>query len=256
MSLLQIFNASAPENKQFAVIGLGRFGRSVCQTLTKFGCEVMGIDKDGELVAQATVDKLASHCLQLDSTKAHALKEAGVTEFHTVVVAIGNYIEESIITTLNLKEGGAKYVVAKASSEVHRTLLKKVGADKVVFPEQQMGISLAWELTTGGIIEKLELNTEYSEGGVFIRLNTEYSIAGVFVPHEFHNKSILELNLRQTYGINVLWISNGKDKFDISPDPKVKLKEGTIIGVMGKNEDIDRLSHNSRRLELPKSRPV
>lgn len=232
MHLLDIFRGSRSENRQFAVIGLGRFGRSVCSTLTKYGFEVMGIDQKEDLVTQATVDKLASHCIQLDSTQPKALQEAGIMDFETVVVAIGNFIEESIITTLNLKEGGVKYVVAKASSEVHVTLLTKVGADKVVFPEREMGVSLARALTSRGIVEKFELNTEYS-------------VASVFVPDRFHNKTIRELDMRKNYRVNVLWIPNyrekGKDKLDMSFDPNQKLQKGTIIGVMGKNEDIEHL---------------
>ena len=126
-------------NRQFAVIGLGRFGRAVCMTLHHLGYEVLGIDVDERRVAQIITDQYVSHALQLDSTEPSALKEAGILDFDTVIVAIGNYIQESIVTTLNVKEAGVPHVVAKASSEIHGKLLRRVGADHVVFPEHEMG---------------------------------------------------------------------------------------------------------------------
>ena len=92
-------------------------------------------------------EEIVGHALQLDSTESAALKEAGIFEFDTVIVAIGNYVQESIITTLNVKEGGVPHVVAKASSDVHRKLLQRVGADHVVFPEYEAGCALARTLT-------------------------------------------------------------------------------------------------------------
>jgi trk system potassium uptake protein TrkA len=227
LSSLRFFRTLRPDNKQFAVIGLGRFGRSVSSTLSQLGYEVLGIDNDEERVAQATVDNLASHCLNLDSTNSFALREAGVMEFDTVIVAIGNFIEESIITTLNLKEGGVKHVVAKASSEVHGTLLRKVGADLVVFPEAEMGCSLARSLTHRGILDRFELDPDHS-------------IVEVVVPHEFHGKTILDLKLRTHYGVNVLAVSH-EDRFEINPEPNQKLQQGTAIIVIGHNKDIARL---------------
>ena len=115
------------ESRQFAVIGLGRFGRAVCGSLHKMGCEVLGTDIEEKLVTQVLSQKIASHAIQLDSTEPESLKEAGIFEMETVIVAIGNYFQESIITTLNVKEAGVKYVVAKASSEIHGKLLNKSG---------------------------------------------------------------------------------------------------------------------------------
>ena len=114
LSLLKNLNKT---NRQFAVIGLGRFGRAVCQTLHQLGYEVLGTDIDPKLVADALNCQIASHTLQLDSTEPSALAEAGIFEFDTAIVAIGNYLQESIITTLNLKEGGVPNVVSKASTE-------------------------------------------------------------------------------------------------------------------------------------------
>jgi trk system potassium uptake protein TrkA len=222
-----LFRSSRKDQRQFAVIGLGRFGRSVCTTLTQLGYEVLGIDNDAERVDRAVADRIAAHCLQLDSTNVHALKEGGVFEFDTTIVAIGNYLEESIVTTLNLKEGGGKMVVAKASSEIHGTLLKKIGADLVVYPEAEMGRNLARHLTHRGILDRIDLDPEYS-------------IVEVLVPDEFHDKNLAELKLRSDYGITVLAVNcNGKLK--INPGPERRLQAGSTIVVMGHQKDIRRL---------------
>jgi trk system potassium uptake protein TrkA len=220
-------NLRNDSKQQFAVIGLGRFGRAVCKTLYSLGYEVLAADKDQLRVDAIVAEHLASHCIQLDSTNPHALKESGIPEFETVIVAIGNYLEESIVTTLNVKEAGVKRVVAKASSEIHGTLLKKVGADLVVYPEAEMGCTLARSLTQQGILERFELDPDHS-------------IVELIVPEAFNNKTLLELNLRRRYGLSVLAVSQD-DKFEINPDPNHKLKSGTAIVVIGNNKDILKL---------------
>ncbi|MDJ0636160.1 MAG: TrkA family potassium uptake protein [Xenococcaceae cyanobacterium MO_188.B29] len=215
------------ENRQFAVIGLGRFGRAVCGSLHKLGYEVLGTDIDEKLVTQALSQRLASHAIQLDSTEPEALKEAGIYEMDTVIVAIGNYLQESIITTLNVKEAGVEYVVAKASSEIHGKLLRRVGADHVVFPEHEAGCALAETITKPGILERFELDPENS-------------IVEVLVPEDFHHKTLAELELRNSYGVSVLAVGDG-EKFSINPDPRQKLSKGLVMVVIGCNKDIQRL---------------
>ncbi|MEY3065907.1 MAG: putative channel, partial [Cyanobacteriota bacterium] len=107
------------EKRQFAVIGLGRFGSAVCSTLHSSGYEVLAVDKEEKRITSALSEQIASHALQLDSTETSALREAGILEFDTVIVAVGSFLAESITTTLNLKEGGVANVIAKASSETH-----------------------------------------------------------------------------------------------------------------------------------------
>ena len=218
---------SRTSNKLFAVIGLGRFGRAVCSTLQQLGYEVMGVDNDEKRVSQILTDRMAAHALQLDSTEPSALKEAGIFEFDTAIVAIGNYLEESIITTLNLKEGGVAHVVAKASSETHEKLLKKVGADYVVFPEHETGCALARSLTKPSILERFDLDPENS-------------IVEILVPEEFDGKTITELKLRSRYGLNLLAVSQDR-KFEINPDPNRRLHKGSAMVVIGSNKDINRL---------------
>ncbi|MFW6358012.1 MAG: potassium channel family protein [Chroococcales cyanobacterium] len=224
---LKFFSGLHKANQQFAVIGLGRFGRAVCACLHKSGYEVLGTDIDEKRVAYALTERIAAHAIQLDSTESIALKEAGIFEFDTVVVAIGNYLQESIITTLNLKEAGVPYVVAKASSEVHGKLLKRVGADHVVFPEHQAGCALAYSLTKPAILDRFDIDPEHS-------------IVEVLVPNEFHDQTIAQLQLRTRYGLNLLAVGQ-EDKFQINPSPHQRLYKGLVMIVLGSNKDIQRL---------------
>ncbi len=224
---LKFLTSLRSENRQFGVIGLGRFGRAVCKTLNKLGYEVLGADLDEKLVAQVLTEKMASNAIQLDSTEVTALKQAGIFELETVIVAIGNYLEESIVTTLNVKEGGVKYVVAKASSEVHGKLLKRVGADHVVYPEYQAGCDLAYTLTKPAILDRFDLDPNHS-------------IVEVLIPEEFDGKSIAELELRNHYGLNVLAIGS-EENVVINPNPEHCLHKGLVMVVIGSNKDIQRL---------------
>ncbi|CAD5959801.1 Ktr system potassium uptake protein C [Planktothrix agardhii] len=216
------------EKRQFAVIGLGRFGSAVCSTLHSSGYEVLAVDKEEKRITSALSEQIASHALQLDSTETSALREAGILEFDTVIVAVGSFLAESITTTLNLKEGGVANVIAKASSETHAKLLNKVGADMVVFPEQEMGQQLARQLTRPRLLDQFELDAEHS-------------IVEMIVPDEFDGKTIAELELRRRYGLNLLAIKNEGDKMEINPLSNRKLYKGTMIVVVGSNQDINRL---------------
>jgi trk system potassium uptake protein TrkA len=194
------------------------------------GYEVLGIDSDENRVAQVLTDQIAAHAVQLDSTQPTALQEAGIPDFDTVIVAIGNYIQESIITTLNVKEAGVPNVVAKASSEIHGKLLERVGADHVVFPEHEMGCELARSLTRPGILDRFELDPDHS-------------IVEVVIPKEFDGKTIVELDLRNRYGLTLMALSQDKEteKFEINPSPVTRLRAGALMVVVGANKGIDKL---------------
>ena len=228
MKSLNFLSILRRETRQFAVIGLGRFGRSVCRNLHKLGYEVLGTDIKESLVSQVLTENIASSAIKLDSTKPNALKEAGIFEFDTVIIAIGNYLEESIVTALNIKEGGVKYVIAKASSDVHGKLLQKVGADLVVYPEYQAGCDLVHLLTQNPrIIERFELDPDHS-------------IVETRIPQEFHGIAIEELKLRSRYDISVLAVGND-DKFKINPSPQEKLNKNLSMVVIGSNKAIQTL---------------
>lgn len=227
MKSLNFLTNSRSKNRQFAVVGLGRFGRAVCTSLHKMGYEVLGTDIDEKLVTQVLTQKVASHAVQLDATEPESLREAGIFEVDTVIVAIGNYLQESIITTLNIKEAGVDHVVAKASSEIHGKVLRRVGADRVVFPEYEAGCSLASTLTLPGFLERFELDTQNS-------------IVEVLVPEEFHGKTLSQLDLRKCYGVNVLAIGDG-ERFVTNLSPGQVLKKGLVMVVIGDNKSLQRL---------------
>ncbi|MBE9041567.1 TrkA family potassium uptake protein [Oscillatoriales cyanobacterium LEGE 11467] len=227
LASLNFFQSLRSDNRQFVVIGLGRFGRSVCSTLHSLNYDVLAVDCDENLVNKAVNDQIAAHAIRLDTTDPSALKEAGVLDFDTAIVAIGNYLAQSIITTLNLKEGGVEHVVAKASSEIHMKLLKKVGADHVVFPEREMGYELARSLTRPRMLDRFELDPLHS-------------IVEVIIPDKFIGKTLAELELRNRYGLNVLAVSHN-NKFQINPNPSNRLEKGSAMVVIGSNKDIDRL---------------
>lgn len=227
LSSLSFFRSHSKGNKQFAVIGLGRFGRAVCSTLHNLGYEVLGTDIDEKRVAQAMTDQIAAHAVQLDSTQPSALKEAGIFEFDTVIVAIGNYLQESIITTLNVKEAGVPHVTAKASSEIHGKLLQRVGADRVVYPENDAGCALARSLTKPAILDRFEVDPENS-------------IVEVLVPEAFDGKTISEIQLRSRYGLNLLAVC-ANNKFEVNPGPNLRLWKGALIVLIGANKNINRL---------------
>jgi len=213
-------------SRQFAVIGLGRFGTSLALTLSDQGHDVLCIDVD-ETKVQDIAD-MVTHAVQADSTNEEAMRQLGITNFDTVVVAIGQDIHRSILTTLILKELGVNRVVAKAQTELHGKVLAKIGADKVVYPERDMGVKVAESLTADNIVDVIELSAEYR-------------IAEVVVPEQMQGKSLLQLNLRQRYHVNVIAIRRG-DKTNIAPMADEVLEQGDLLAVIGRYEDIQRLS--------------
>ncbi len=231
LSSLSLFRNLRSESQQFVIIGFGRFGEAVSSTLHNLGYEVLAVDKDQKNVDRALTNGFASHAIQLDATDTSALKEAGILEFETAIVAMGRYIEQSIITTLNLKEANVSFVVAKASSAIHVKLLQKVGADRVVFPEREMGCELARALSKPRILERFDLDPNHS-------------IVEVRVPKKFDGKTIAELELRNRYGLNVIAVNQeeGENQFEINPPADQQLRKGTSIVVIGANKDIEQLS--------------
>jgi trk system potassium uptake protein len=215
------------QRHQFVVIGLGRFGTAVARTLHQLGYEVLALDNDSERVRQAAAEDLATQVLQADATDPEALRQIGISEFGVVVVAIGSALEQSILATLNAKSLGVAHVVAKAISPVQGTVLQKVGADRVVYPESDMGRNVALSLTSDGILESLQLDNEHS-------------IVEIGAPEEFVGTPLQELDLRHRYGVNVLAIRHG-DKFNINPGPKDFMQTGDVIVIIGANRDLDRL---------------
>lgn len=209
----------------FAIIGLGRFGLSIARTLIELEQDVLGIDILADVV-QRNRDELPN-IMQLDSTDEDALQQIGITNFDVVVVAIGQDMEDSILTTAILQELGVKKIVAKANSHQHGRILEKVGAHKVIYPERDMGIRLAHSLVAKNFLD-------------FIELSDAYSIVELNVPKFFIKKSLKQLNLRSRYGINVLGIRRGSN-FIVSPKAEEVFQEGDVILVLGNITDLQKL---------------
>ncbi|QUL98469.1 MAG: TrkA family potassium uptake protein [Candidatus Fermentithermobacillus carboniphilus] len=211
--------------KQFAVIGLGRFGGSLARTLARLGAEVLAVDVDEEKVK--AVAPVVTQAVQADATDESVLRELGLKNFDVVVVAISAF-EASLLVTLFLKELGVKRVVVKAASEEHGKILERVGADTIVFPEKDMGERVAYSLVSGSVIDYLELSEDY---GV-----VEIAVAGGLVGRTLRN-----LNLRNRMGLNVMAIKRG-DTVNVYVNPDEPLREGDILVAIGPNEGVHRLN--------------
>ncbi len=209
-------------SKQFAVIGLGRFGSSVARTLYEMDYEVMGIDEDEERINEHI--QYVTHAVQADSTDETALREIGIRNFDVVVVAIGADIQASILTVLILKELGVKKIVAKAQNERHGQVLYKVGADRVVFPERDMGVRVAHNLISANVLD-------------FIELAEDYSVAEVVVTPGMVGKTLRQLDVRARYGVNVIAIKSG-DAFNITPRPDEVIRENDVLVIIGHNRHL------------------
>lgn len=215
------------DRKQFAVIGLGRFGSSVAKTLYSLGNEVLAIDSEEDVV-QEIADSV-THAVQLDATDENALRSLGIRNFDIAVVAIGSDIQSSIMVTLLVKEMGVKYLIAKANNDLHAKVLHKIGADRVVLPEKDMGVRVAHNLMTTNILD-------------YIELSPDYSIAEMEVPEEWSGKTLRELDLRVRHGVNVMAIKR-ENSINISPSAGDRLLFGDVIVAIGGTEELSRLEN-------------
>lgn len=212
--------------KSFIILGAGRFGASLAKTLYELGHEVLVIDGKEEIIAE--ISDHVTHAVIGDCSDESTLKSLGVRNFDIAVVAIGGNMESSILVTLMLKEMGVQYIVAKAQSNIHARVLSRVGADKVILPERDMGVRLAQSLAMHNILD-------------FIEVSPRYSILEITTPELWIGKSLKDINVRVKHGINILAIKTGDD-IDISPDAGRVLHAEDVMIVIGSNEDLNKLS--------------
>lgn len=212
--------------KSFLIVGLGRFGASLALELCALGHEVLALDIRGEAV-QPLADRV-THAVVGDARDPDVLSSVGARNFDCAVVAAGGDLGISALITLNLKELQGPKVVGKANSEVHAKVLKKIGADLVVFPEREMALRLAHSLASSDILN-------------FIELSDEYSIVERMVPREWVGKSIVQLDIRAKWKLTVIAVRTG-EKMNVAPDRDfVFQSEEDCLVVLGHNKDIDRL---------------
>jgi trk system potassium uptake protein TrkA len=222
---MSIFS-SHKKDREFAVIGLGRFGRAVVRTLSERGHSVLGIDRDPEAVQYISKD--CTQAIIMDSTNEEALRSIGINAFDTVVVAIGTDFESNLITAVALKSLGVRRVICKALSRRQKDILLRVGADQVVLPESDAGQRLAMELSTPNLLDQIPLG------------NT-HSIMELHVPPSLAGKSLAELDFRNRYGGSVVAIRH-MDSVTVAPRADLVLAAEDIIVVIGHTEKIARLT--------------
>jgi K+ transport systems, NAD-binding component len=211
--------------KQFAVIGMGRFGSSIASSLTNMGFEVLAIDSSEQRIQEAI--NTVTHAVSADSTDEEALRSLGIRNFDVVVVAIGQDIQASILTTLILKDLGVKMIIVKAQNELHGKVLTKIGADKVVYPERDMGQRVAHHLVSPNILD-------------YIEISEDYSIIEIKAPEAMIGRSLKQLDIRAKFKCNVMAIkTNGV--MNIAPYAEDLIRPEDILVIVGKNSDLSNL---------------
>ncbi len=217
--------------RQFAVIGLGRFGWSVAETLSEKGHQVLAIDKDEELVQEAS--DFVTEAVQVDSTDEKAMKAVGIQEVDVAIIGIGTNLEASVLTALILKELGVQHIVARAVTEEHGKVLERVGATRVVFLERDMGIRIANSLLSPSVLEHIELSGESS-------------IMETVSPKEFIGKSIRDLDIRAKHGLNIIAVrkkestAEGACELDVAPKADYIVKQDDIFVIIGSNDNLEK----------------
>ena len=215
------------QKKEFVVFGLGRFGKSVATTLAESGCEVLVVDNDDAKIQEMA--DIVTYAVKADVTSLEILETLGISNFDGAIIGIGEDLEASVMVTILVKELGIPYVLAKAQTELHAKILKKVGADAIVFPEKETGVRIAHNLLMGNFFDAIELSSRYS-------------IMEIDTPDEWNGRNLMELDLRAKYKINVIGIKR-QDSIDVNPSPQYKVLRNDIMVVIGENEMLNKLAH-------------
>jgi len=222
--------AEDSDPRSFGIVGVGRFGSAVCRQLMQSGADVLAVDRSSKAIEELRQLEPSIEARVLDCTDEESLREAGILDMDTVVVAISEPIEASITATLIAKDSDGtrvRRVIARATSDLHEKMLKRVGADRVVFPSRMQGERLGLELVRPNLMERLELD----------ELN---SIEEIKVPERFVGLSLRDLNLRKNYRANVLAAGPAADLM-VNPSASHVLMEGHVLVVMGLTDDLQNL---------------
>ncbi len=211
--------------KEFVVFGLGRFGMSVARTLAASGYEVMAVDYKEENVQE--ISEYVTQAVRADISDVEVVRSLGIESMDVAIVAIASNMESSIMATILAKEAGIPYVVAKANSDMHAKVLLKVGADKIVFPEREMGERIAKNLISGNFIDMVELGDDFS-------------MVEMAPPSAWVGKSLRDLNIRHHYGINVIAKKVG-EKVDINMNPDEPIEDDAILIIIGDNKRLNKV---------------
>ncbi|KRN74448.1 hypothetical protein IV73_GL000340 [Weissella kandleri] len=212
----------------YAVIGLGRFGSSLLESLINAGQEVLAIDNNTETIQ--TYMEIATHAVIADAQDEASLRELDLASFDHVIVTIGHNQQASILATIILKDIGCKHVIAKAENNLHAHVLEKVGADEVVRPEHEMAQQVANRLVSPNLLNFISLNDDFSIGEIKL---TNF---------HFANRSIADLNIRSEYGLNVIAVK-AHEEFVISPDADFIINIGDVLTVIGSTDNVQKFDH-------------
>lgn len=217
------------KRKQFAVIGLGVFGSTIASSLAKMGYEVLAVDRDITCVER--IADTVTKAVQADATDINELRSLGIGEFDTVIIAIGNHLEESMLSVMNVKELGVPYVLAKAKNKQFMQILLKIGADRVVRSEKEMGERVAKSLVRKNIIDIIEVDNDYS-------------IIEMKAPASWIGKTLKTLNVRSAYKMNILAIRYAfQEKLVLSVDPNYVIEDGDHFLVLGETEAVEKYDY-------------
>lgn len=216
------------KNKQYVVIGMGRFGQSIATCLASLGKDVLVVDMDEDRIAD--IAPLVTHAVQADATEEKALKALGIRNFDVAVVSIASNMESSILVTMLCKELGIKFVLAKAQNDLHGKVLYKTGADKVVFPERDMGFRVAHNLCASNVLD-------------YIEVAGDLRIVDIAAIDAWTGKSLIELDFRKRYGVNIIAIKKEDTDMNTSPLGTDVIEKGDSLLVVGKKQDIERIEN-------------
>ena len=206
-------------NKSYAVFGLGRYGIAVAKELVNNGADVLAVDIDEDIVNSAVAD--IPFCRCADITDPEVIKQLGISNVDVVVIAMANNLEASVMSVILCKEAGVNMVIAKCADEMQGKILCKVGADKVVYPENESGVRLAKNLLSAGMVDLIDLSEDIS-------------VIEIPVKEKWVGKTLIELDLRKKYAINIIAIRNGEDIL-VNIDPNVQLsKEMQLVVIINK----------------------
>jgi trk system potassium uptake protein TrkA len=215
------------KKKQFVVIGLGSFGSSVAKTLYSLGNEVLAVDSDEAIVREIADD--VTHAAQVDTADEKSLRDLGISNFDVAVIGMGSDVQASIMATLIVKDLGVKYIISKAHDEKHAKLLYKIGADRVVFVERDMGVRVAHNIVASNILD-------------YIELSPDYNIAEIVSPEAWYGKTLREIDVRANYGLSVIAIKRDHD-VNIAPLADDIVRPSDTIIAIGATKELNKFEN-------------
>lgn len=213
------------KNQSYAVFGLGRYGRAVASELVKSGAEVIAVDMDQDIIN--TMSSEIPYCKCADVTDPEVIRQLGIANVDVVIISMASDLEASVMATMLCKEIGVKTVITKCASEMNCKILSKIGADRIVFPEKESGVRMAKNLLSAGFVDLVELSKDVA-------------MIEMQVKPEWEGKSLLELNLRKRYAVNIVAIVHGEE-IRVNIDPELPLERSMKLIVIANTEKLNKI---------------